>query len=95
MRPFFVASISRAKVAMKLMRAQAGNRHLCQAITQSSNPIPETRTTWPEDLSADRRPVEEANGLPNAHYADPAMFQKESRTLLMAQRAQPMPRGPF
>ncbi len=27
------------------------------------------------DLSAVRRPIAEANGLPNAHYIDPRVFR--------------------
>lgn len=36
------------------------------------------------DLDAVRRPVEAANGLPNAHYVDPAVFEAESRAVLLA-----------
>jgi len=35
-------------------------------------------------LDAVRRPVETANGLPNAHYTDPAMFRTEAQALLMS-----------
>lgn len=36
------------------------------------------------DLNAVRRPIELANGLPNAHYIDPAIFEEESHALLMS-----------
>ena len=36
------------------------------------------------DLSQVRRPVETANGLPNAHYTDPATFEAEARAVLHA-----------
>lgn len=39
------------------------------------------------DLSAVRQPIERANGLPNAHYNDPAVFEEERHALLMAQWA--------
>ncbi|NBD28480.1 MAG: Rieske 2Fe-2S domain-containing protein [Alphaproteobacteria bacterium] len=35
-------------------------------------------------LEAVRRPVETANGLPNAHYTDPDMFRTEAQALLMS-----------
>ena len=35
-------------------------------------------------LDAVRQPVEAANGLPNAHYTDPAVFQSEARATLHA-----------
>ena len=34
------------------------------------------------DLSAVRRPIEQANGLPNAHYTDPTVFEDEKQALL-------------
>lgn len=34
------------------------------------------------DLSVVRRPIAEANGLPNAHYIDPAVFNEEKQALL-------------
>ncbi|MEM9576713.1 MAG: aromatic ring-hydroxylating dioxygenase subunit alpha [Pseudomonadota bacterium] len=34
------------------------------------------------DLSSVRRPIAEANGLPNAHYTDPAVFDEEKQALL-------------
>jgi len=37
-----------------------------------------------DDLSAVRRPVETANGLPNAHYIDPAMWEEEKHAVLFA-----------
>jgi choline monooxygenase len=37
-----------------------------------------------DDLSAVRRPVETANGLPNAHYIDPAMWDEEKHAVLFA-----------
>jgi phenylpropionate dioxygenase-like ring-hydroxylating dioxygenase large terminal subunit len=43
--------------------------------------------TQTADLAAVRRPVESANGMPNAHYVDPETFQSESRALLHAQWA--------
>ncbi|MCV3271042.1 aromatic ring-hydroxylating oxygenase subunit alpha [Roseobacter sinensis] len=36
----------------------------------------------PTDLSNVCRPIAEANGLPNAHYTDPAVFEEEGRALL-------------
>ncbi len=39
------------------------------------------------DLSRVRRPVESANGLPNAHYVDPAVFEEEGHALLFTQWA--------
>lgn len=38
----------------------------------------------PDALDAVRRPVETANGLPNAHYIDPATFAHETKAVLMA-----------
>jgi phenylpropionate dioxygenase-like ring-hydroxylating dioxygenase large terminal subunit len=37
-----------------------------------------------QDLSAVRRPVEQANGLPNSHYIDPAQFDAEKKAVLFA-----------
>jgi phenylpropionate dioxygenase-like ring-hydroxylating dioxygenase large terminal subunit len=37
-----------------------------------------------QDLSAVRRPVEEALGLPNSHYTDPAQFEAEKKAVLFA-----------
>lgn len=39
------------------------------------------------DLSAVRRPIEQAQGLPNAHYTDPAVFDEEKHALLLGQWA--------
>ena len=39
------------------------------------------------DLSSVRRPIEIANGLPNAHYTDPAIYAEESMALLQSQWA--------
>ena len=39
------------------------------------------------DLSAVRRPVGLAQGLPNAHYIDPAVFEEEKHALLFGQWA--------
>ena len=39
------------------------------------------------DLSSVRRPIETANGLPNAHYTDPAIYAEESMALLQSQWA--------
>ncbi|SMX32078.1 aromatic ring-hydroxylating oxygenase subunit alpha [Octadecabacter ascidiaceicola] len=36
------------------------------------------------DLASVRRPVETANGLPNAHYTDPDVFETESKAVLQA-----------
>jgi len=36
----------------------------------------------PTDLSSVRRPLETANGLPNAHYTDQAMFEAEAKAVL-------------
>lgn len=36
----------------------------------------------PTDLSNVRRPIENARGLPNAHYTDPAIFEEEKTALL-------------
>ncbi len=35
------------------------------------------------DLSTVRRPIEQANGLPNAHYTDPKIFDEEKQALLI------------
>ncbi len=40
-------------------------------------------TTLPEDLSFVRRPIEQAHGLPNAHYTDKAVIAEENRALLI------------
>lgn len=37
-----------------------------------------------EMLAAVRRPVAQANGLPNAHYTDPAVFEDEAKAVLQA-----------
>ena len=39
------------------------------------------------DLASVRAPVETANGLPNAHYIDPAVYTEEKHALLYAQWA--------
>ena len=39
------------------------------------------------DLSSVRAPVATANGLPNAHYVDPAVFEEEKHALLFSQWA--------
>ncbi|KIN60852.1 Rieske (2Fe-2S) protein [Sulfitobacter noctilucae] len=36
----------------------------------------------PTDLSRVRRPIAEANGLPNAHYIDPTLFAEERQAVL-------------
>ena len=36
------------------------------------------------DLSAVRRPVSEAQGLPNPHYIDPVVFEEEKKAVLFA-----------
>ncbi|SFM41974.1 aromatic ring-hydroxylating oxygenase subunit alpha [Shimia aestuarii] len=41
-------------------------------------------TTTPSDLAAVRRPVETANGLSNAHYTDPAIFDEEKQALFFS-----------
>ncbi len=41
----------------------------------------------PTDLSAVRRPLPQAQGLPNAHYTDPAVFEEEKHALLFSQWA--------
>ncbi len=38
----------------------------------------------PTSLAAVRRPVDTANGLPNAHYIDPAMWDEEKNAVLFA-----------
>ncbi|MFT5742638.1 MAG: choline monooxygenase [Paracoccaceae bacterium] len=38
----------------------------------------------PSDLSAVRAPLETAQGLPNAHYVDPAMYEVEKHAVLFA-----------
>ena len=38
----------------------------------------------PDNLAAVRRPVETAQGLPNAHYIDPALFAEERDAVLFA-----------
>ena len=44
-------------------------------------------TIAPTDLDSVRRPVAQANGLPNAHYIDPAVFAEEREALLFSQWA--------
>ncbi|TMM54416.1 aromatic ring-hydroxylating oxygenase subunit alpha [Sulfitobacter sabulilitoris] len=39
------------------------------------------------DLSSVRRPIDQANGLPNAHYIDPGVFDEEKQALLFDQWA--------
>ncbi len=39
------------------------------------------------DLSAVRRPISTARGLPNAHYTDPSVFEEEKQALLLDQWA--------
>lgn len=41
----------------------------------------------PTNLSAVRRPIETAHGLPNAHYTDPTIFAEETQALLASQWA--------
>lgn len=41
----------------------------------------------PTDLDSVRRPVEQANGLPNAHYIDPVVFAEEREAVLFRQWA--------
>ncbi|MEX0311889.1 MAG: aromatic ring-hydroxylating dioxygenase subunit alpha [Tateyamaria sp.] len=36
------------------------------------------------ELDAVRRPIQSANGLPNAHYTDPSIYEEERAALLMA-----------
>ncbi|WP_147124774.1 aromatic ring-hydroxylating oxygenase subunit alpha [Shimia ponticola] len=36
-----------------------------------------------DSLDAVRRPIESANGLPNAHYTDPDVFETESKAVLL------------
>ena len=44
--------------------------------------------TRPEtDLAPVRRPLERANGLPNAHYVDPDVYAEERDALLFSQWA--------
>ena len=38
----------------------------------------------PRTLDAVQRPIETANGLPNAHYIDPAVFEIEKHAVLCA-----------
>ncbi|WP_375174805.1 aromatic ring-hydroxylating dioxygenase subunit alpha [Pseudooceanicola sp.] len=40
-----------------------------------------------DDLSAVTRPISQANGLPNAHYTDPAVYAEEREALLFSQWA--------
>jgi phenylpropionate dioxygenase-like ring-hydroxylating dioxygenase large terminal subunit len=44
-------------------------------------------TTTLTELANVRRPVAEANGLPNAHYVDPVVFDEEKQALLFSQWA--------
>ncbi|TDE40740.1 aromatic ring-hydroxylating oxygenase subunit alpha [Antarcticimicrobium sediminis] len=44
-------------------------------------------TTTGPDLSAVRRPIAQANGLPNAHYTDDTLFTEEGTALLARQWA--------
>jgi phenylpropionate dioxygenase-like ring-hydroxylating dioxygenase large terminal subunit len=39
------------------------------------------------DLSAVRRPITQAQGLPNAHYVDPQIYEEEKQALLVGQWA--------
>ncbi|MDG2340523.1 MAG: aromatic ring-hydroxylating dioxygenase subunit alpha, partial [Paracoccaceae bacterium] len=39
------------------------------------------------DLSSVRQSIENANGLPNAHYIDPTVFAEEKDALLFSQWA--------
>jgi len=39
-------------------------------------------TNSPTDISLVRRPIEQAHGLPNAHYIDPAVFDEERQAVL-------------
>lgn len=39
-------------------------------------------TNSPTDLASVRRPIEEAHGLPNAHYIDPGIFAEERQSVL-------------
>jgi phenylpropionate dioxygenase-like ring-hydroxylating dioxygenase large terminal subunit len=41
----------------------------------------------PTDLSVVRRPLNKAQGLPNPHYVDPAVFEEEKHALLFSQWA--------
>ncbi|MEM8592789.1 MAG: aromatic ring-hydroxylating dioxygenase subunit alpha [Pseudomonadota bacterium] len=41
------------------------------------------RDLEPAALDAVRRPIAQANGLPNAHYTDPSVFAQESKATLM------------
>lgn len=43
--------------------------------------------TLTTDLSAVRRPIHQANGLPNAHYTDPLIYNEEKQALLAKQWA--------
>ncbi|MEM9349611.1 MAG: aromatic ring-hydroxylating dioxygenase subunit alpha [Pseudomonadota bacterium] len=42
------------------------------------------RDLEPTALDAVRRPIEQANGLPNAHYTDPDVFAMESKATLLS-----------
>jgi phenylpropionate dioxygenase-like ring-hydroxylating dioxygenase large terminal subunit len=44
-------------------------------------------TVQPTDLATVRRPITEANGLPNAHYIDPARFAEEREAVMFRQWA--------
>lgn len=44
-------------------------------------------TVQPTDLASVRRPITEANGLPNAHYIDPTVFSEEREALMFHQWA--------
>ncbi|SFK56626.1 aromatic ring-hydroxylating oxygenase subunit alpha [Shimia haliotis] len=41
-------------------------------------------TSHPTDLDAVRRPVAQAQGLPNPHYTDPAVFAEETKAALLS-----------
>ena len=41
------------------------------------------RDLEPSALDAVRRPIEQANGLPNAHYTDPQVFATEAKSVLL------------
>ena len=44
-------------------------------------------TRFADDLTHVRRPVAEANGLPNAHYTSPETYAEEREALLFSQWA--------
>ena len=72
-----------AEVAVKQARSQCDNLRgyeSCQSVVTASL----TERPMITDLSSVKRPIAQANGLPNAHYTDPATFAEERDAVLHA-----------